>query len=431
MKLFSQKSICLFGLWTLFLACLCSTFVVGRRLFSVPKKVFKKSKVTTESILNDLHHAERNVLAIGKVNDKLSVFVSDVDHSFDLVGGYRLEAYTSDGGRLQISSHPVPLPSEVPQGLVNFVCEDSSGPSLVVMDNKTVHRLALSSGSSFSLGFNSTTSSNCYSNGSLHASSNSLLHYYVITPKGNVTLGQLCFSSTTVTLTKDNCFGAFPQNLTAGYIDHRGVYLFDKGNTAYVFSRKVLDTPNPSVDLFQFDGGQIFHIVKTTPKFAPCKMKYELPPRPWWHDWIVTICGYANFAIIGLLTMAAIWLTHFNRQRRRMREMRQAAAAAAAEARGIASWAAAGARGGGGHGQADGGLRNRDRGGRRTSRSRSQSRVRSHSRSRSPRGSTSPKQRRTAATSQPVWKTKTKKGKKGKKGGKKGSKKGGGKQKRR
>ncbi len=247
-----------------------------------------------QSIVNDLHHGERNVLAIGKVSDKLTVFVSDVDRPYDLLGGYRLEAYTSDGGRLQVSSHPVPLPSKVPQGQVNFVCEDSSGSSLVVMNNEIVQKLVLSSDSSFSFGMNSTASSNCYSNGSLHASSNSLLHYYVITPKGNVTLvsfdsnpidkskkclkpvpqGQLCFSSTTVTMTKDSCFRAFPKNLTAGYIDHRGVYLFDKGNTAYVFSRKVLDTPNPSVDLFQFDGGQIFHIVKTTPKFAPCKMKY-------------------------------------------------------------------------------------------------------------------------------------------------------------
>mgnify|MGYP007002759557 CR=1 FL=1 len=245
-----------------------------------------------QSIVNDLHHRERNVLAIGMVNDKLTVFVSD--HRYDLVGGYRLEVYPSDAGRLQVSSHPIPLPGGVPSGSVNFVCKDSSGSSLVVMDNAAVHRIALPSNSIFSVDMNSTASSYCYSGGSLHVSSSSLLHYYVITSDGKVTLdgfvgdpiasskqcldpdpqGLLCFSSTTVTMTKDPCSGTFPKDLTAGYINHRGVYLLDKSNTAYVFSRKVLDTPNPSVDLFQFDGGQIFHIVKTTPKFAPCKMKY-------------------------------------------------------------------------------------------------------------------------------------------------------------
>ncbi len=310
---FSQKSICLFGLWTLFLTCILSTFAVGRRLFSVPEKPFKKSKVTTEvcafalddsslihfcpffllqSIVNDLHHAERNVLAIGKVNDKLTVFVSDVDR-YDLLGGYRLEVYPSDVGRLQVSSHPVSLPSEVLQSSVNFVCSDKSGTELIVMTDSSVESLSLPSESSTTLQIQGNAISNCYSDGSLHVSSISLLQYYVITSNGSVTLGgfnsnpiasskacnkpepqgQLCFFSTTVTMTKD-CFGAFPKNLTAGYIDHRGVYLFDKGNTAYVFSRKVLDAPNPSVDLFKFDSGQIFHVVKTTPKFAPCKMKY-------------------------------------------------------------------------------------------------------------------------------------------------------------
>ena len=234
------------------------------------------------------------MLAIGKVNNKLTVFVSDVDNRYNLREGYRLEVYPSDGGRLQVSSHPVPLPSDVPIGSVNFVCEDSSGTNLVVMDDKTVQKLELSSGSSFSLGINSTDSSFCFSQGSLHASYSSTLQYYVITPSGIVTRsgfdsdpiassktcfdqkpsGQLCFFSTTVTLTKSSCSRTFPKDLTAGFIDDRGVYLFDESNTAYVFSRKVLDTLDHSVDLFQFDGGQIFHIVKTTPKFAPCKMKY-------------------------------------------------------------------------------------------------------------------------------------------------------------
>ncbi|MDN5249788.1 MAG: hypothetical protein QWI73_06870, partial [Alphaproteobacteria bacterium] len=247
-----------------------------------------------QSIVNDLHHGERNVLAIGMVNDKLTVFVSDVDHRFDLVGGYRLEVYPSDGGRLQVSSHPMPLPSEVPSGSVNFVCTDSNGAELVVMNYLSVQRLSLALGTSFTLNMNNTVISNCFCDGSLHVSSSSLRHYYVITFDGKVTLdgfvgdpiasskqcldpaplGLLCFFSTTVTMTKDNCSGTFPKDLTAGYIDYRGVYLFDESNTAYVFSRKVLDSPGYFADLFQFDGGQIFHVVKTTPKFAPCKMKY-------------------------------------------------------------------------------------------------------------------------------------------------------------
>ena len=234
------------------------------------------------------------MLATGKVNDKLTVFVSDVDHRFNLRGSYRLEVYPSDGGRLQVSSHPMPLPTKMPIGSVNFVCSDQKGTELIVMTGHSVESLSLPSESSTTLQILGNDISNCYSGGSLHVSSISILQYYVITSNGSVTLGgfnsnpiasskacnkpepqgQLCFFSTTVTMTKDNCSGTFLKDLTAGYIDHRGVYLFDESNTAYVFSRKIFDTPGYFVDLFQFDGGQIFHFVKTTPKFAPCKMKY-------------------------------------------------------------------------------------------------------------------------------------------------------------
>ncbi len=248
-----------------------------------------------QSIVNDLYHGERNVLAIGKVNDKLTVFVSDVDRRYDLLGGYRLEVYPSDVGRLQVSSHPVPLPSGVLQSSVNFVCSDQSGTELVVMTDSSVESISLPSESFTTLQIRGNAIANCYSNGSLHVSYISHRHYYVITSNGYVTLGgfdsfdlidnskqcinpvpqgQLCFFSTTVTVTKENCSGTFPKDLTAGFIDDRGVYLFDESNTAYVFSRKVFDTHGYFVDLFQFDGGQIFHFVKTTPKFAPCKMKY-------------------------------------------------------------------------------------------------------------------------------------------------------------
>ena len=119
------------------------------------------------------------MLATGKVNDKLTVFVSDVDHRFNLRGSYRLEVYPSDGGRLQVSSHPMPLPSDVPKGSVNFVCKDSDG-FLYTSSNKHLHFYVITSNENVTRGgFDSdpiANSNQCYDPG--HGLTLCLLHHH-------------------------------------------------------------------------------------------------------------------------------------------------------------------------------------------------------------------------------------------------------------
>ena len=278
MNALKLKSVCLCFLWSFLFANVVSTEPTGSCLHPV---------------FRDLIQLKRKVLAIGLVNGKLALFASGTADNDQLAGGLQLNILAARLDALKADLNPVPLPSGVPRGPIKFACQDSSGTNLVVMSESSVQKFSLATGSLFQVGISEQAASDCFIKDSLYVTSNSPLKFYVINENGEVTLanldgssiietskhclfsslGQLCRlgASPGHIVLKPNCqqneTELFFQNLIAGYIGDKAVYLFDSDGNVHGFSSKVLEPGNLQVEVYTKDIANFLTV--RLPQFAP------------------------------------------------------------------------------------------------------------------------------------------------------------------
>ena len=241
-------------------------------------------------MVNDLQTGKRVIFAVGPVNSKMTLFISDLNGKTDVASGCTVQVEETKDGIFKITNPPAKIPNGVNSADVIFVCADSSGSKLVTMSKSSVAAVNLPDGGTLPTKITDKAEIfNCFDDGSIHVSSSAPLHYYTISSSGKViysnlngkdienadschpnkVTSKLCVNDTMIVI-KDGCKGSSIPNLVSGYVSNTTAYLFDTASSVYVFDASAF-TDGQSVDLAKV-GSKEAWTVSTSSNSSKCAL---------------------------------------------------------------------------------------------------------------------------------------------------------------